>query len=142
MSKASELDKKYKASYLLPDPGGEVVRELIDELRRIDSWSGLIELLDRHWPEDIFPTLDDDDDRDSGPRIVSLIRWVQRLREDKNQQQTRIGKLEAACQKADDGISDALLGADSEYARLSINYASDISKHLRKVLVKEPKDAI
>ena len=33
----SELDKKYNASYLLPDPGGEVVRELIDQLRRLDE---------------------------------------------------------------------------------------------------------
>lgn len=47
------------------------------------SWSGLMALLDEHWPEDIFPTLTHDDvKRDAGPRIISLIRWVDRLRGD------------------------------------------------------------
>jgi hypothetical protein len=47
------------------------------------SWAGLMALLDEHWPDDIFPTLTHDDvKRDAGPRIVSLIRWVDRLRGD------------------------------------------------------------
>ena len=46
------------------------------EVERLHSWSGLMELLDEHWPADIFPTLPDDDRRDLGPRIVSLIRMV------------------------------------------------------------------
>jgi len=44
------------------------------------SWAGLMELLDEHWPTDLFPTLEDDPERDSGARIVSLLRWVDRLR--------------------------------------------------------------
>jgi len=40
------------------------------------SWAGLMELLDEHWPADLFPTLKDDPERDSGARIVSLLRWV------------------------------------------------------------------
>lgn len=44
------------------------------------SWAGLMALLDEHWPEDIFPTREDDITRDAGSRIVSLIRWVDRLR--------------------------------------------------------------
>jgi hypothetical protein len=50
------------------------------------SWSGLMALLDEHWPEDVFPTRTDHPDRDPGPRIVSLIRMVDRL-------QARIGAL-------------------------------------------------
>ena len=50
------------------------------ELKRLHSWDGLLSLLDEHWPEDIFPTEPDSEDRDSGPRIVSLLRWVERLR--------------------------------------------------------------
>lgn len=42
------------------------------------SWDLLMALLDRHYPEDIFPTMEDRDDRDSGPRIVSLIRHLRR----------------------------------------------------------------
>lgn len=50
------------------------------------SWDGLMALLDEHWPEDVFPTRTDHPDRDPGPRIVSLIRMVDRL-------QARIGML-------------------------------------------------
>ena len=56
------------------------MRELEREVERLHSWAGLMELLDEHWPEDIFPTLEDDIDRDTGPRLVSLLRWVERLR--------------------------------------------------------------
>ena len=43
------------------------------------SWAGLMELLDEHWPADLFPTLQDDPERDAGARIVSLLRWVNML---------------------------------------------------------------
>lgn len=46
------------------------------ELDRLHSWAGLMELLDEHWPESIFPTLPDSTERDAGPRIISLIRRV------------------------------------------------------------------
>ena len=44
------------------------------------SWEILMALLDKHWPASIFPTLADDEERDTGPRIISLLRWVDRLR--------------------------------------------------------------
>ena len=46
------------------------------------GWSDLMVLLDAHWPDDLFPTLPDTDQRDPGPRIVSLLRWVDRLKAD------------------------------------------------------------
>lgn len=49
-------------------------------LEELETWDGLMRLLDKHWPASIFPTLPDDDKRDSGPRIVSLLRWVAELR--------------------------------------------------------------
>lgn len=49
------------------------------EIERLHSWDGLMALLDEHWPADIFPTMPDREDRDPGPRIVSLIRWVDQL---------------------------------------------------------------
>lgn len=57
-----------------------LVPELIAEVERLHSWDGLMSLLDEHWPEDIFPTLPDTDRRDPGPRIVSLLRWVDKLK--------------------------------------------------------------
>lgn len=54
--------------------------ELVAEVERLHSWDGLMSLLDEHWPADIFPTQDDREDRDLGPRIVSLLRWVDQLR--------------------------------------------------------------
>jgi hypothetical protein len=62
----------------LCSPG--VVREQRAELERLHSWDGLLALLDDHWPEDIFPTKPDSETRDPGSRIVSLLRWVERLR--------------------------------------------------------------
>lgn len=44
------------------------------------SWDFLMLLLDQHYPESLFPTLEDRNDRDPGPRIVSLIRVIDQLR--------------------------------------------------------------
>ncbi|MFG3340558.1 hypothetical protein [Glycomyces sp. NPDC048151] len=44
------------------------------------SWDGLMALVEQHYPENIFPTIAGPDQRDPGPRIVSLVRWVDRLR--------------------------------------------------------------
>lgn len=54
--------------------------EAADEIERLHTWGGLMSLLDEHWPEDLFPTLEDNQHRDPGVRIVSLIRWVDHLR--------------------------------------------------------------
>ncbi len=55
-------------------------RALLAEVDRLHSWDGLMSILDEHYPESIFPTEPDREDRDSGPRIISLIRQVDRLR--------------------------------------------------------------
>ena len=49
---------------------------LAAQLDALHSWDGLIALLDEHWPTEFLPTLPDDDKRDPGPRIVSLLRWL------------------------------------------------------------------
>lgn|GEM_PF-4605749 len=47
------------------------------EIERLHSWDGLLELLDEHWPEDIFPRGDPkDESRDTGPRLLAAIRWI------------------------------------------------------------------
>jgi hypothetical protein len=62
-------------------------RELIAALKaaraeneRLHSWDGLLSILDQIYPESIFPTLADDPYRDTGPRIVSLLRQIERVR--------------------------------------------------------------
>lgn len=57
-----------------------LVMELIAEIERLHSWDGLMSLVDEHYPEDIFPTMEDRPNRDPGPRIVSLLRTVDELR--------------------------------------------------------------
>lgn len=52
--------------------------QLRAELDRLHSWAGLIELLDEHWPADIFPG--GGESTDLGPRVVGLIRESDRLR--------------------------------------------------------------
>jgi hypothetical protein len=46
------------------------------------TWDGLMALVEQHYPEEIFPTVAGPDQRDPGPRIVSLVRWVDQLRAD------------------------------------------------------------
>lgn len=52
------------------------VPELLAEVERLHSWDGVMSLLDEHYPTDIFPVLPDREDRDSGPRILSLTRHL------------------------------------------------------------------
>lgn len=51
-------------------------RALQTENERLYTWDAIMELLQRHYPEDIFPVLPDDPKRDLGPRIISLIRLL------------------------------------------------------------------
>ena len=58
----------------------EADNDRLREELKSTSWEKLMMLLDTYWPADVFPTLVDDVDRDTGPRIVSLLRWVERLK--------------------------------------------------------------
>jgi hypothetical protein len=53
-------------------------RQFEAEVERLHTWDGLISLLNEHWPEDIFPTEPDCDDRDSGVRLLSAVRRADR----------------------------------------------------------------
>jgi hypothetical protein len=60
----------------------EVVPELIAEVERLHSWDGVMSLLDEHYPADIFgAAVADDPARDPGPRIISLMRRINEIRE-------------------------------------------------------------
>ena len=50
------------------------LREAWAEVERLHSWTGLLSLLDEHWPAELFPTLADNPARDTGPRLVSALR--------------------------------------------------------------------
>jgi len=52
---------------------------LAAELAELHTWRGLMSLLDEHWPADVFDG--SSDDGDPGPRIVFLMRQVNRHRE-------------------------------------------------------------
>lgn len=82
-------DAADQARELLADPPigvevwGPIVEGLLGELEGLHTWNGLMSLADEHYPTYIFPHLaghPDDPDRDPGPRILSLIREVDRLR--------------------------------------------------------------
>ena len=67
-------------------------RVLLRELERLHSWDGLMELLDEHWPDDIFITAPDPEDyhqpfftaegkrANPGVIITGLIRWLDKER--------------------------------------------------------------
>jgi hypothetical protein len=93
LAKAAGLDDEpcgYRSAYVHDHGCTKFARAAVpvgggapgDGLREQDcghySWAGLMRLLDEEWPADIFPTrYVDDPERDAGPRIVSLMRWVQ-----------------------------------------------------------------
>lgn len=62
------------------DPGGylsdEKRTEYADRILDALGWDGLMYVLDRHYPGDVFPSGPDLRNRDAGPRIVSLIRHL------------------------------------------------------------------
>jgi mannose/cellobiose epimerase-like protein (N-acyl-D-glucosamine 2-epimerase family) len=54
-----------------------VVAEKDAEIERLHSWSGVMSLLDEHYPADVWPARDDDaDTMDPGHRILSLMRHL------------------------------------------------------------------
>lgn len=58
------------------------VADLEDQMEHMVSkdWPGLAEILHHCYPEDVFPTLEDNPARDLGPRVVSLLRLLDRER--------------------------------------------------------------
>lgn len=63
----------------------DLARQVLVEMDEAHTWDGIMSLLDEHYPTDIFPHFagkPDNPDRDPGPRILSLIREVDRLRAD------------------------------------------------------------
>lgn len=72
------------------------------ELTRLHSWDGLIELLNEHWPAEIF----NGSSGDPGPTIVALIRVIDGLQQDNASQR-------AAVETAD-VLADAVAGARVE----------------------------
>lgn len=61
----------------------DLARRLLAELDAAHTWDGIMALVDEHYPTDIFPHLagqPDNPERDPDPRILSLIREVDRLR--------------------------------------------------------------
>lgn len=82
----------------------ELVRELIDaltaaraEVDRLHTWAGLMSLLDTYYPEDIFPTQPDGSpDRDPGPRIVSLIRYLENARAENERLRAQLDAVPSA----------------------------------------------
>lgn len=55
------------------------------EVERLQTWPGIMESLNKHWPESVFPTKGDDPSRDDGPRIVSLLRRLDAAIRDRNE---------------------------------------------------------
>jgi hypothetical protein len=53
------------------------------------NWHGLMQILNDIYPETIFPTKPDNQDRDIGPRIISLCRQLNELTQQHDQQPDR-----------------------------------------------------
>lgn len=74
----SYFDDVRKDGYIVDGVTGAEAASAVIEA---SSWDLLMAILDRHYPADIFPTMEDREDRDPGPRIVSLLRRIGAVRE-------------------------------------------------------------
>lgn len=83
-----------------------LVPELVAEVERLHTWDGLMSLVDEHYPTSIFPHFagaPDNPDRDPGPRILSLLREVERLRAALNRECDAAWNAEARLRDAQRG---------------------------------------
>lgn len=64
------------AGFLTRDEARDQVNAALDEIDRLRSWDGLMSILDDHYPADVF----DGSSGDPGPRIIVLIREIDRIR--------------------------------------------------------------
>jgi hypothetical protein len=95
-------------SYHLADRDRHV---LLAEYDRLHSWTGLMELLDEHWPTDIFPMPESPEHyppmyvRDPkqggawiranpGARIIGLMRWLDKISKERDQARAKIAEID------------------------------------------------
>jgi hypothetical protein len=95
------------------------------EIDRLHTWQGLMAILDKHWPATVFPTLEDDVDRDTGPRIVSLLRWVDKLR-------AEVDELTYRAETAEENLQ-SLVDNDAKWHREGMQRDAITRRHIAKL---------
>lgn len=107
-----------------PRQAVEDICDLCIEIERLNSWSGLMSILDEHYPVDIF--VGDKDTADPGVRIVGLIRWIDHFRGVLKVREGNEDHLRSELAKKDAEIADLresreawALSAEDAYALLA-----------------------
>jgi hypothetical protein len=87
------------------------------------NWYGLMAILDDLYPETIFPTQPDDARRDLGPRVISLVREVERLQDlvdtQRREAQSEVAHLRAEVDRlraAEQRVRDAVAADERVYS--------------------------
>jgi hypothetical protein len=107
---------------------------LRSELKRLHSWAGLMELLDEHWPAEVF----DGQSEDSGPRIVSLIRAVDSERSSRQawaEEAMRLDTLTNPPQATEDEVGDIVY----EFGNLNTTLTESVTEKLFEFFDIRPK---
>ena len=73
--------------------------DLLGEVERLHTWAGLMELLDEHWPADIWPMLEDDLRLDAGHRVTSAMRWIDQLRTERDALAATVARTQEALRR-------------------------------------------
>jgi hypothetical protein len=132
-----QIDRDEKPDVSITDLIARAALEVVSEDYVLKSWGGLFEILNEYYPEDIFPTLPDDEGRDSGPRIISLIRLLDRERKRAEWQASRevevtaemVERAAKACHKSIwetdswDGMNPAVQDSYRKQARSALSAA-------------------
>ena len=92
----------------------ERLREEMDGMVNKD-WHGLMAILEDIYPEDTFPTMADDPERDAGPRIISLLRVVDGLRRRLDDVEARHAPVTVRFGDAPDELACRTCGVHYEY---------------------------
>ena len=109
----------------------EILESLAEERARLHSWDGLMSLLDEHYRESTFPTLPDDDARDPGPRIVSLIRHLDAARVENAELRREVNDLSGVQVRADE-LEAKLYAAHDELGSVRGELAQERAKTKRR----------
>jgi hypothetical protein len=113
----------------------EVAGQHAEEIERLHSWAGLMELLDEHWPAEVFDG--QSEDSDPGPRIVSLIRAIDAERASRQAWAEEAMRMDALVREALELLND-IIGYVPEFFQEKWDYPAEIAS----IAARRPQCAV
>ena len=118
--------------------------EFVTDNYVLKSWSGLFEILNEAYPEDVFLTLPNNESRDSGPRIISLIRLLDREKTRAEIAESRLEAVTAPSENEREALAETIAAWQGRHTQAntlpsSIELADSILARFRLPVPVEPE---